>query len=408
VQELLTQLSVFRGGWTAEAAESVCSRSEVPSWIHELREHSLVIAEERGDSMRYRMLETVREFAGGLVPEPTALELRSRHAEYFLSLAQEKSKAIDGPHEAAALADLAADLDNVRAAMDWAVDAGQVRTAVRFAVSLADFLWHAGYWLEHAERVDLGLRAARDLSPPDCEGEARLLRSRARVAYDRGQTGVADEACRQGLRTAGRCESREWRGAFLNLLALIAMGRGDKQEAGRLLEESQAQFREAGHVGGQGMALHNQGLLAYSEGEREHARDLYTQALPLRIEAGDLRGSAETQNNLALLAEEDGQLDLAETAYVEALQSFVEVGDVLWTAVALCNVGETALKAGRPERAVDLTSAAEQALRRLGSPHADHAGRVLREAASELGQPLPEPSGPWRDHLMSAARRALQ
>ena len=408
LQRFFVRLSIFRGGCTLQAAEAICGEVSVFDAVLDLCSHSLLHSQEVDTTARYQMLESIREFAREMLAPDAEGGLRTRHAQYFLGLAQDCAAGADGPREAEAFAQLDGDLANVRAAMDWAVERQEHGWVVQFGAALADFLWRRGYWQEHGERVGCALEAARKGPRTDRALIARLLHGLARVANDRGELADGEALCRRGLQMARQASDPQWQGIFLNLRALILRKRGHGDKARQALEESIPLFREARYPRGEGMALHNLGLVAGSAGDRKAARELYERALPIRERAGDVRGVAETQNNLGVLAEEEGQFGAAERAYREALRSLVKLGDVLWVAVSLCNLGELALRAGRHEEAARLLRAAEHALRHLGSVHADHASECLAQAASALDE-TPEPAYPdWRRELFAAAEWALQ
>lgn len=408
LQRFLARLSAFRGGWTAEAAGAVCGEDDVFGALLDLCEHSLVSSAEHGGQMRYSMLESIRDFASEQLGEEAPVTLRDTHAQYFLAFAQQRAGAADGPDEAHAFAEIETELGNMRAAMDWAVSIDEHRLLAGLTAALCDFLWRRGYWQEHMERVQAGLSAAKTVSPLDAALVGKLLHSRARVAYDRGEIAAAEEMCREGLELAVSNGLPKWHARFLNLLALVMRREGHTDQAQEALEDSLHLFRGAKDLRGEGMALHNLGVLAYASGEVDKARELYDRALEAREEAEDLRGAAETQNNLALLAEEAGQFDVAEGAYREALGALLAVGDVLGMAVALCNLGEIALRTDRHDEAVEPLRAAEHTLRHLGSRYADHASECLKKATSEAPQAPEAHHLPWRQALFTAAERVLK
>jgi predicted ATPase len=90
LQRFFARLSVFRGDWAAEAAETVCAQEGTLDRLEQLRECSLVIAEEAGDQTRFRMLETVREYADERLDGEERRAAQARHASYFLALAEQK------------------------------------------------------------------------------------------------------------------------------------------------------------------------------------------------------------------------------------------------------------------------------------------------------------------------------
>src|SRR5713226_5481995 len=120
---LLRRLSVFAGGWTLEAAEAVCAGEGVEEWevldlLTSLVEKSLVLYEERGGEGRYRLLETVRQYARDRLLEAGEAEaVRGRHLGFVLRLAEEAEPKLSGPEQVVWLDRLEAEHDNLRAAL---------------------------------------------------------------------------------------------------------------------------------------------------------------------------------------------------------------------------------------------------------------------------------------------------
>src|SRR5207248_6883379 len=88
LQRFFAQLSVFRGGWTVEAAEAVCDEALALDMLAQLRECSLVTTQDSGSGVRFRMLETLREYAESQLPPDEVSGLKARHLEFFAMLAE--------------------------------------------------------------------------------------------------------------------------------------------------------------------------------------------------------------------------------------------------------------------------------------------------------------------------------
>ncbi|HEV2741795.1 MAG TPA: hypothetical protein VGV91_01430 [Rubrobacter sp.] len=129
-QVLFRRLSVFAGGFTLEAAESACAGEdlggdEVLGLLSHLVDKSLVVAWERDEQMRYRLLETVRQYGRDkLRGSGEDAELGRRHAAFFVTLAEEAERERSGPDQARWLVRLEAEHDNVRAALSWSLGEG--------------------------------------------------------------------------------------------------------------------------------------------------------------------------------------------------------------------------------------------------------------------------------------------
>jgi predicted ATPase len=136
---LLRQLSVFAGGWTLSAAEAVCAGGglegdEVLDLLTQLVDKSLVLVGEQDGDARYRLLETVRQYASEKLEEAgEAGEVRGWHAAWFLALAEEAEPHLKGHQQLEWLGRLEPEHENLRSAMRWLIDEGEVETAVRLA-----------------------------------------------------------------------------------------------------------------------------------------------------------------------------------------------------------------------------------------------------------------------------------
>ena len=154
---LFRRLAVFRGGWTLTAAEAVVTDTELPAQrvmelLERLVRQSLVVLDQSGGHTRYRMLETLRQYATGKLAdagETTAMD--AAHAAYFLAMGEQAETGLRGLAQARWLAVLRTEHANLRAALNWLVATdGQDDQAQRLAGSLGLY-WHLGRHLEGRE-----------------------------------------------------------------------------------------------------------------------------------------------------------------------------------------------------------------------------------------------------------------
>jgi non-specific serine/threonine protein kinase len=140
---LLRRLAVFAGGWTFEAAEAVCvgegiAAHAVLDLLAMLVDKSLVQAEERQGTVRYRLLETIRQYAREKLEEAGEAErTQDRHLAYFLDLAEEGDPKLRGPEQRVWLDRLDVEHDNLRAALHWSLTAGAGESALRLCGALS-------------------------------------------------------------------------------------------------------------------------------------------------------------------------------------------------------------------------------------------------------------------------------
>ena len=207
-QTLFRRLSVFLNGWTLEAAESVCgdpstlrhgeretNRQDdaslkagsglVPSGddirsddVLNLLEHlinkSLVVAEEMGHESRYRMLETMRQYANEKLVEAGACDaLRDRHLEYFLQFAEAAAPHLIRTEQLEWLAQLDADYENLRLALERALNKETAEPSLRLCAALGKFWYIRAYWQEGSKWLKSAL-SKTTLSPNAAEKTARV------------------------------------------------------------------------------------------------------------------------------------------------------------------------------------------------------------------------------------------
>jgi DNA-binding transcriptional LysR family regulator/predicted ATPase len=307
-RSLFPRLSVFGGSWTAADAQFVCAADE-PA-LESLVDHSLLRREGNGTT-RYVMLETVRELASELLAseERIGVELRQRHVDRFLALAEEARSFARGPKEREWLDRLELELDNIRNALRYCIDRRDARNGLTLAEALEplwvrDFHHHEGLrWFE--ELLELG----NDV--PDAI-RAGALGVAARLTVELGEPARAGVWYRQSLELA--------RGA-----------RDDLRTA---------------------WALHGLGHVAWSEGKLAEARRRFEESLELFVSLGEDAPAGGRLTYLASVARAQGDLTAASAYFERARQHFASAGDISGVAAAIHGLGDVALEEGEPERAL--------------------------------------------------------
>jgi predicted ATPase len=140
---MFQRLAIFQGGCALETAEAVCGGGEVAAeavldLLGELVRKSLLVLVEQGEAVRYRLLETVRQYAQERLSESGEPEaVAERHALYYLQLAEASTAAVRSPGEGAWLARLEQEHDNLRAALAWASSSERPAEFLRLAGALS-------------------------------------------------------------------------------------------------------------------------------------------------------------------------------------------------------------------------------------------------------------------------------
>jgi non-specific serine/threonine protein kinase len=197
-QAVLRRLAVFAGGWELAAAEAVCAGEQVKAYevlamLDTLLDRSLVQVHEAGGVPRYGLLETVRLYGlQQLERAGETTQVRNRHLDWCVALAEQAGPALQGPEQVTWLARLGREHDNLRAALQWALDGGHCRRGLQVASRLGTYWLRAGHqregqrWLEAllalpADHADDAAVAAR----------ATALEAAAWLADDRHEFGQA-------------------------------------------------------------------------------------------------------------------------------------------------------------------------------------------------------------------------
>jgi predicted ATPase/DNA-binding SARP family transcriptional activator/DNA-binding CsgD family transcriptional regulator len=427
---LFRRLSVFAGGWTLEAAESVgaedgIERSDISGLLGKLVDKSLVVAEPEG-TPRYRMLEPIRQYAREKLEESGEVSVvRYRHAHFFVLLAEEAEPELTGARHRIWLDRVEAELDNLRYALGWSFEDGEPEVGLRLAGALFWFCRLRGHYSEGREWLEQALARNADAPAPlrakalTAAGVLVFLQCEYGLATTRLEEGLSlwrelgDErgiaSTLQDLGSVAREQARYarakalheeslsvWRGledeggiaSSLHRLGIVAWLSEDYERARALFTEVQGLSRKLGNEKGSPGALMYLGAVAQSLGELALSEALLKESLSLDREAGIKEGIAWSLNQLGIVAYRRGDLEDARELLRESLKVHHDLGDRWRAASVLEGLAEVACTQGDFERAVCLFGAAE----------------ALRET---IGTPVPPCERSDRDSNMAVARAGL-
>ena len=412
---LFARLSVFAGGFSLEAAEAICcgdgcGDEEILDLLTSLVDKSLVVVEERGGRVRYRFLETLRQYAAERLHQAgLSTELSHRHLRWFLTEATRAEPELKGPEQGSFLDVLEEEHDNLRVALAFSLEGGDGAQGLRLAVTLSRFWLVRGYLSEGRRWLESTLAASADAAPLD---RAKALIAASTLAWHQGdyggvgplaesalkmsrelddKVGVAEALCRLGeLRTmtgdhiaawslfeqsrAAWAESGAKRGVIQSLnvplhdLATLACEQGDLDAAERLFEDALDIAKEHGNTMDIVHHLSGLGHVARGRGDHEAARSFYQQSLAAARRLGYKRMMTFNLQYLAGLAWTRGDLTEASTLYRDALAYFGPAGDDLGIARCLEGLCKVAAMEGAYSRAVRLSATAERLRERMKSP----------------------------------------
>ena len=346
---LFNRLSVFAGGWTLEAAEAICAgegieAGEVFELLAQLVDKSLVLAEERSGEVRYRLLETIRQYgAEKLRQAGEEVVQRERHRDWYLRLAEQAEPKLKGPEQAAWLNRLAIEHDNLRAALEWGRLEALAGSEPAPSLSIGQALERSA-GTEHggAEAGQAGLRLVGALwwfwrlrgylsegrkwlaealarAPERTVARAKALHGAGWLAFVQGDFPAARHLLEESLAVAREVGYRQDIASCLSNLGFLALAQGDQAAAHALYQEGVVVAREVGDGWGLGWALLRAGNAALDEDDNAAARALLEESLAVRRELGDQQGSALSLLFLGLTAFRQGDHAAARALYQESL-----------------------------------------------------------------------------------------
>jgi predicted ATPase len=414
-KELFAQVSIFGGGFDVSAVDSVCDTEALPqrdtlSALGSLVEHGLVqLANDVADEPRFRMLETIREYAlEQLRASGREADLRTRHARYFERVSGEAARHLYTMGGEEWMSPLEREQDNLRAALEWIIEARLrpddperplLNTGLAFFWFLRGQLTEGREWAERlCERAEES-GDQRDL--------ANALLTAGTFAMWQGELSTARERLERSVAI--------WRGAggttqlafSLMVLGVTAVNQADAATARQVLEEALPMFHRAGfdrneglilmHLGNasaqledfelarrqfeEGLALgrrrndtwmiasllNNLGEIARCQDDHAQARGYYAECHDLfetQHAAGD---AARARHNLAYCDLRDGRPNDAQSEFLSVLEEFEQIGTDRGIGECLAGLAAVAAETGDPERGARLLGAGSALLRSLGA-----------------------------------------
>ena len=388
-KSLLRRLSVFAGGCTLEAASAVTRLHEdeggaghdqgdallnTLDGLGHLVDRSLLVAEQRGPT-RYRLLETIRQYAGDrLAGAGEVSALRGRHLAFFLDLALQAEAALRGPEMVAWLGRLDPEADNLRAALEWSFEADP-DAALRLSVAMMSYWSSRSYGLEVVEQLAHAADLAVTLPPApppaarqrtilvarvlaaaasasslagasasarrrwaeeavalarraeDYEALSEALAALARTSASSGQGGGVRDGWDELIRLAE--SRRDWwtLGISEASLAYSDMADGDLAAAdARLVRASEAADRSRNPFA-IAFAARSRGVLSGLTGRLAEAREWLSRAIAAYEEMGDRRFVLLSRRDLAHALRRGGEIDEAEGLYRDTLRGWQHAGN---------------------------------------------------------------------------------
>jgi tetratricopeptide (TPR) repeat protein len=370
---LFRRSSVVSGGFALEAAEEVgaseglVEAEEVVELLGGLTEQSLVTVEQEPNAQaRYGMLEPVRQYAHAKLEESRGIgTIRDRHAALFLELAEEAEPEIRGPRQLAWLPRIETEHANVRAAIGWLLEEGDVETAVRFGWALWLFWWIRGHFTEGRRWMEEALSRCSATGPTTVR--ARTLFVAGTMAGGQAASRTAASLLAESLSIFRELGDKRGLTRALGSSGIVAVCQERYEEGIAYFEESADLFIEIEEEWGATHMLCYLAAARLYQGDHAQAKQSAQKALALGRKAGERHGTSEALWVLARLAwEDEHDHERARVLFEEGLELSAEIGDR--TTVAHCLQGLAAITAVSEDRLVDgarLWGAAEALLEKI-------------------------------------------
>ena len=370
---IFRQLSVFAGGWTLTAAESVCTDAgqdgiaspQVLDLLTSLVNKSLILTQRKDErEVRYHMLETLREYAREkLWAAGEGEQMQQRHLAYFVEVAEQAEPHLRAFNMVFWLDRLEAEHDNIRAALEWA-HKNDNELQLRLASALLWF-WHIrGHknegieWVERALSIEALDRGSQPMTTERALFRGKALNASGSLMVMNHEYGRAPLRLKESLalfRELGPVGKQGMGYALLRLGAMLPTG---EIEGRRMLEQSLAVFRETGDKFGTAeclMQLAGHAASFAQQGDDYSQAILFTEEqLALRREIGDLDGIAGALTTLGDLVLSRDDYEKATAFYGEALNSFRAVRNAGAESLALTGYGDIFFQRGDYQQAAEI------------------------------------------------------
>ena len=405
LQSVYQCVSVFRGSWSLEASEAVLAHASAESaggdvWpalraLTELRERSLVQAEESETAMRFRMLESLREFASEQLPYAERAGLRFAHARYFRDFAETEEP---GEGQERLLASLDLEQENLRAALSWSLETEDAEFGLRLAGALGRYWSLRGMLQEGVQWLERLLALSSHSADPTVQAKAWSILGH--LLWSQGNFPSARTAHEQALELRRGLDDVAGIAESLYHLGITAYREDDFAPARAFLQESLAISEALGNQAGIARVLLNLGNIAYERREYEEARDYMQQSLEIERRIGNRQRAGNALHNLGLVARDSGDYVLADRLGREALAINRALKDNYGAATTLANLGAVAVLLGQPDHARRLLEEGLKLAHEIGNKH------IIAYYFIPLGT-LEGMAGRWSGavYLLSAAKR---
>ncbi len=394
-QIVFAALATFAGGFTLDAVTAVgTDRDDLAALdaVTRLVDASLVVAEprDREGATRYRMLETVRQYAAEkLRDSDKSGATHDAHADFFRRLAEQAEPELSGADQAVWFARLDDEHANFVVALDHLARLAHARAnseeLLEFTVALTRFWYVRGHLTD--ARQALGRALTESASAP-IPLRRRGLTAAASIALLQGDYAEATRYAEVSLAAARETKEDRLVANGLSNLGAIVLAAGDHERAGALLQEAVTLARGVDDTRILALALNNLGDHALTIGEYERAEPLFSESLGLLEERGDTANVARSLFNLGAVALMTGRFDAADERLRGSLVRSQDAGDKEDLSWSLLGLAGLAAARAEHERSAVLLGAAANLLTGMGADFKPFERKLHDETAAQVAEQL--------------------
>ena len=377
---LFRRLSVFAGSFSLEAVQAVAmpedaDKTDTLELIAGLVRKSLLQRVSGSRETRYRLLETIRQFADReLQADSDVDEIRARHLAYFLGLAEAAKNRILDSDQATWLDRVERDYANVRAALRWALDQeGAKDDGLRLIQALWRFWMRRNHWIADAERW-LKLAIART-EGDRTRARARVLMSASWIGIHQGDVETAVVRLRdEAIPILREIEAEGDLSTAINDLGVAYLHQGNVDEAEAHFQEALKLREKLGAKAAVASSLNNLGVIASKRGEPDRAWDYYERACAMNQEVGHKLDESANWHNMGQIAERRGDLRTAQSCHEKGVALAREIGGRAGMSGHLGNLALVLADRGKTRQARACSDEAVELTEEVGVPI-----RLMRE-----------------------------
>ena len=366
---LLRRLAVFIGGWTLDAAEKVCGGNsletdQILDLLSQLVNKSLVTVETAQVETRYRILETVRQYAREkLFDTEEASSMRAKHMDYFVKLAEQAEPELAHSNQVFWLNKVDDELDNFRLALEWALRINNGEQALRIVGALGQFWW------THNNHLEEGRAWIRRATETGCrnKAQAKALYWGSILARTQEDFLTARKLSNESLELCHLLEDQEGIAKALSVLGSLDYFENTFSTAQKIWGEALEIYRQLKDKQGIAGVLNNLGHIHHTQGNVKKAQEIFEECLTIYRELGNKLGLSYMLGNLGDAIFAQGNLARARELYEEAFMISRELGDKNSFAVGFSSLANVLCQEGHYSRSAQVQGAVISILRELGT-----------------------------------------